>query len=105
MKDNIKFIFLCLLLVFFVCFVLIAVIFLENEAKKTQLGLTVLYFFGVLIFLRNVYAFYKKKVMKFRSLVFYHPQDKENRVFLLCVSVIAVGGFGFAFFDSLLRLL
>jgi hypothetical protein len=104
-KDNIKLIYCFLLMVSFVFLVLIAVIFLENEAQKTQLGLAIIYFIGVLVFLHNIYAFYRKKVMRLRSLTFYHPQDNLIRAFVFVVSIIAVGGFGFAFFSSLLKFL
>ena len=61
MKDKIRIIFFSALLFVFVFSVLITVIYLENEANKTQLGLTIMYFIGVLIFLQKIYAFYKKK--------------------------------------------
>lgn len=105
MKDKIRIIFFSVLLFVFVFSVLTIVIYIENEAKKTQLGLTIMYFVGVLVFLHNIYAFYKKKAMSFRSLTFYHPRDKEMRTVIFFASIIAVGGFGFAFLDSLLKIL
>lgn len=93
------------LIIVLVFIVVAGVIFLEKEASKTQLGLSVLYLAGVLLFLKEIFSFYKKKAMRFRSLTFYHPQDKEMRVVIFFVSIIAVGGFSYALFDTLSKVL
>lgn len=69
-----------------------------------QFLLLVLYFLGATIFAWNIYAFYTKKSMRFRSLVFDHPQDKEMRGYILFVSIIALIGCFFAFFELLHRI-
>lgn len=101
MKYNLRLIYFSILLFSFVLLVLITLVFLEKEVEKTQLGLALMYLIGALVFTHNIYAFYNKKVMRFRSLTFYYPQDNGIRGFIFCVSTIAVGGFGFAFISLL----
>lgn len=105
MKDKVKIIYSTLFLLSFIFLVIITVVFLEDEAKKTKIGLAIMYFIGVLVFFQNIFSFYTKKVMRFRSLTFYYPQDNEIRCFIFFVSLVAVFGFGFAFFSLLFEVL
>lgn len=69
--------------------------------EKTQIGLAILYAVGVFVFSCNIYAFFAKKTMRFRSVALpYQARYDALRLWIFIVSVAAVVGFTFALYQQ-----